>query len=464
MTASIIPPPIVQSTYMTSPTTPTKSIVIDKPAPLDDRQREIEADLQFLLDAQAEQLERGRQGGIADEQTSTGSITPTAQSIRGSRRVSKPVRPKLSLKGARKGIYRSIVALSYVKDEELQIIDAEVHTKDKALAQIDGWEQKRQGLQEARDTIDENDDTVRVQRLKQEADVLQQEINHVEMQLSDLKARQRKLLRRAASVENAVQAKLATYTSSLSLLESDVQQFLSTPPPATKSQPQSSNGTSSVWQLPPKTRTLDMARAQYVGERETVLEQRREIERENEALRSGATVWKEVITQIGDFEKRMRAEMADLSSDPQSAWDEVPPSPSQQMQPSVRLRQLLAHLQPVLESIETKFHTAEENDWRLLIAAIGAEVDAFRQGKVILEGLLGMHPPESDLVDANDPGVSKDEVEDGDGGQEIHELDKSFETTRPGLRRLDSSRTEDSDNDPDPELLFSRGDVDHEGV
>nr|POE86953.1 hypothetical protein CFP56_63985 [Quercus suber] len=465
MTASIIPAPIVQSTYTATPKAPSTSSVIRKPAPLDDRQRDIEADLQFLLDAQADELERGRHGGVSDEQTSTGSSTPTAQSTGSAshRHPSRPVRSKLGLKGARKGIYHSIVALSLVKDEELQVIDAEVHAKDAALAQIDGWEQKRQGLQDARNTIDEHEDTARVQRLKHEAEDLQQEINQVEMQLSDLKARQRKLLRKAASVENAVQAKLATYTSSLSLLDADVQKFLSSTPSDAISHPRSVDGEASVWQLPLKTRTLDMARAHYMGEREAVLAERKTIAREHAALREGAAMWKEVVIQIGAFEKQMRAAMNEMASPPPpNAWDESPPQ--QHPDPSANLRQLLVQLHAVLASIETKFRAAEEHDWRLLIAAIGAELDAFRQGERILQGLLGVHSSspdeESDLVDAPSKDEVEEEEEEEDGGREIHELDKSFETTRPTLKRADSSGTEDTDNDPDPELLFSKGDID----
>lgn len=454
MVASTIPPPIVQSTYAAHLSHPSQSVVIEKAAPLDDRQLEIEADLQFLLDVQAEELERGRRGGIIDDQTSTGSTTPTAHSGRSTsnRHTMRPARRKPGLRSARKGIYNSILALSAVKDEELQLVDAEIDAKDTTLAQMESWEQKRHGLQEARASVDENEDTVRVQRLRQEATTLQQDINHVEMQLFDMKARQRKLLQKAASVENALQAKSATYTSSLSLLEAEVQTFLaSTPVDAMRRH----DAETSVWQLPPTRRTLDMARAQHAADREAVLLERRDIEHENEALRQGALMWKEVTTQVGGFEMKMRAEMSNMSASG-SAWEDPPQSPD----PPTSLRDLLQELQPVLESLEFKFKTAEEKDWRLLIAAIGAELDAFRQGKTILEALLGIKPPEPDLVDADpDEGEGRKVIADEGGGREIHELDKSFGTARPALRSRDSSDTEDTDNDPDPELMFSRRDV-----
>ncbi|KAI6895877.1 hypothetical protein KC355_g20384, partial [Hortaea werneckii] len=84
MSSSMIPPPIVQSTInTTSPKATQKSVILEKPSPLQDRQTELEADLQFLLDAQAEGLAAGLEGGATgEENASTGSTTPTALSVR----------------------------------------------------------------------------------------------------------------------------------------------------------------------------------------------------------------------------------------------------------------------------------------------------------------------------------------------------------------------------------------------
>ena len=120
MDESMIPPPIVESMYASPSRTVAQSIFVEKPSPLQDRQSELEADLQFLLDAQAEGLVRGLEGGLPDDQTSTGSTTPTAQSVRSAsaRRTPNPLRRKPGLRRARKGIFNSILALSTVKDDE----------------------------------------------------------------------------------------------------------------------------------------------------------------------------------------------------------------------------------------------------------------------------------------------------------------------------------------------------------
>jgi len=460
MAASIVPPPIVQSVYADSPKVSLKSVVLipERSSPVDDRQTELEANLQFLLDAQAEGLVQGWESGVTDDHTSTGSTTPTAQSVRnGSARRKARARKKPGLRSARKGIYNSILALSAVKDDQLQEIDIHTRKKEDTLVQIDEWVQKRQGLEAASRHVDESEDAVRAQRLRQEAIVLQQEISVVESQLSDMKARQRKLLRIAENALQSVQAKLASYTSSMSLLEAEVQAFLATRPAESEeiSRPQEAH--TSMWKLPAKQRTLDMAREQWTSDRDGIMQQRSSIEHEKAALDAGAAVWKDVVTHVADFEKRMRVGMANLSSS-QSALHEEPP-PLSDGSPE-RLRELLDNLDTVLEHLERQHKFAEARDWKLLIAAIGAELEALRQGRQILQSVLGITAEPEDhsgsLVDTGE-GENGCETMTGNGGEAIHELDRSFETAR-----RQKTQVSDSEDDPDPELLFSGHDVEHE--
>ncbi|EMC94715.1 hypothetical protein BAUCODRAFT_51990, partial [Baudoinia panamericana UAMH 10762] len=382
----IIPPSIVQSVHTSSPRIAARSVLIEPPTAVSDRQTELEADLQFLLDAQAEGLVKGLEGGLVDDQASTGSTTPTAQSVRSSsaRRRSRPLRKKPGLRTARKGIYTSILALSAVKDEETHVLDAEAQEKEDTLAQIDEWEQKQQGLREATQEAHDGEEAIRAQRLQQEADVLQDEINAVEMQLADLKVRHRKLLRQAAAAENAVQAKLASYTSALGMIEADIQRFLSTKSAASETRQHPQDGTTSMWELPARRRTLEMAWEQWKQDKDVVLLRRKMVEHEKAALDEGAAVWQKVVTQVTSFERSLRASMADMTGS-QSAWEDPPAQPQDNNE---RLRLLLEQLDGVIEHIDASLRLAEKHDWKLLIAAIGAEANALRQGKQILHNVL----------------------------------------------------------------------------
>jgi hypothetical protein len=456
MAASMIPPPIIQSTYTTPPPSASiigKSTVFEHPIASDTREDELHADLQFLLDAQVEALAQGLESGKAGDGASTGSTTPTLNSVRTglSRPGSRPAKKRLGLRSARKGLYTTITALSGIKREELQSLDAEVEEAERKLQQIDTWGTKRKGLEDASSGVDEGEDTVRVQRLRQEADVLQDSIQEVEVQLADMKAKHRKLVRQIAAAENSTQAKLASYTQSISLLEADVQKFLSLQPSVPQPRLEASNGQLSIWQLPPKRRTLEMAKAYFAEERDSTIERRRQVEQEKEALELGGKMWMDVAVSVTEFEKRVRAEMsgADMANSGH-AWDDQP-----QSSPGERLKELLVQMDTVMGDLESKLHTAEEKNWKLLIAAIGAELDALRQGRTILKGVLGEPEPELEpqLGDVHSESAIVGEMDSGD---EIRGLDKSFETAR---RRMSNG---DTDDEPDPELLFSTHDTDTE--
>ncbi|KAK4508245.1 hypothetical protein PRZ48_001983 [Zasmidium cellare] len=448
--ASMIPPPIVQSVHQPTANPAAESAIIEKPSPFEDRQHELEADLQFLLDAQVEGLTRGLEGGGLDDRSSTGSTTPTVQSVRSesTRRQRRPVRKQLGLRSARKGIYNSIIALSALKDDELRDIDDQIEEHENTLEQIESWEQKRDGLKEASAKVDSSEQTVRVQRLRQEADVLQTEINQVEMQLMEMKSRHRKLVRQAADAENSIQAKLASYTNSIRLLEEDVQKFLSVKPSGADAHPASQDGKQSMWELPSKRRNLDMAKEYWNQQRDSTVTERQQHEQEKVAYVEGAAMWKEAVTEVNGFERQLRTEMAALrpsSPNSQSAWeDQAEPGEG----PSDGLKSLMNQIDVVIDSLEKKHEIAEGRGWKLLIAAIGAELDALKRGKQILSNVLGV-TAEADVVDTNGQDLMKT-----DSGDEIRALDQSFMTTRPVGPA--SSVHEDEHDGPDEDLLFSK--------
>lgn len=429
-----------------------ESRVVSQASTSDDTQREIEADLQFLLDAQADGLIRGLGSSSLEGGNSTGSVTPTVESVRHSStsRQPKSTRRQPGLRSARKGIHNSIVALSALKDEELKDVQRQIEDNEKTSRQIDSWEKKRQGLQDASANVDSSEEMVRVQRLKQEADMLQADINKIELQLTEMKTRHRQLLRQAENVENAVQAKMASYSSSLCMLEEDIQKFLR----LHDTQPTAS-ANSRIYELPsgklhPQGRNLETLRESLGEQRHSIQRQQERHEHEKSAYEEGASMWKEAVTEISALEKQLRAGMRrPTSPGSQSAWEDPPSNPIG----TQNLNEILAEMDTVITSLEEKHRIAEERHWSLLIAAIGAELDALRQGKEILHGVLGIAT--ESLVDTNGHQVTKSSSHD-----EIHELDKSFETARPLESRASDSG--DDHDEPDPELLFSRQDADNE--
>jgi chromosome segregation ATPase len=290
-------------------------------------------------------------------------------------------------------------------------------------------------------------ETVRIQRLRSEAESVAEEIYKVELQLAEMKTKHRKLLKQAAAIDNSVQAKMASYSSSLRMLEDDIQKFLNFKPSEEATRPASREGKSSIWQLPPKRRNLEMAKEYWSEQHESFVSQRKQTEHEKDALVDGASLWQETVVEVADFEKQLRAEMAMLApslTDSHSAWEEPPTTTATE-----RLRDLLRQMGELIASLQRKLQISQDRNWKLLIVAIGAEVDALRRGKEILAGVLG-----DTGEDVKDEVTEKNDV-DGEGQNDeeiIDQLDKSFMTAR-GVGEL--SDAEDDDH-PNPELLFSK--------
>ncbi|KAK5019116.1 hypothetical protein LTR39_000580 [Cryomyces antarcticus] len=422
-TTSPLPPPPI-----------TASIEIpDTMLAMERREKHLQHDLQFLLDAQAEGLMAGLGGEVPDDLASNGSSTPTAQSIRSSRvvPVRQPVQKKIGLRGARRGIWRAIRELAEIKAEEAAMLQEDMDRNHMVLSQIEGWEKKREGLDKQIEDIRDNEDGSRAQSLKHEADSLQNEINEMELRLSEMRTRHRLITAELSVIENSVQSKLSSYTASLSLLDSQVQNFLARPPVQLSKSPTTS---SSFLSLPPKRRTLYMAKDHWTAENAALQKRREKTEIELEALQEGAVVWKDAVHEVTDFEKRLQESMR------------TAPSPEE----------LLSQMGQTVTQLESKLKLAETRNWKLLVCCIGAELEAFRQGREILESTLSSG---HDAGGTQEQGESSpDSPEDSrSGGSDIHELDAAFDNGHPSL----GGRTYDTEDDePDPELLISHQDTD----
>ena len=452
MLASMIPPPIVQSTYVTAPrdasTSPTMA---HRPRVKESRESQIEAELQFLLDAQAEALMKDFEEERLQDQVSTRSTTPTISSVR-SLSNPRPVRLRgkpPSLKRSRKGIHRLIVTLASVKDDELHLADEDLVRSDQTLERIRHWEDKRRRLEEAPRRVSEEDDAVNLAKVQHEADALQDEINEAEQRLDEMKSRHRKLMREATTINNSIQAKLASYKSSLRMLEADVQRFLESDLGPAAPRRSLENTGESILDLPPRRRTLRLAKAHLTEERNGIVQHMDIIQHEKRALKDGAVMWKEVVAQVTDFERQLASEMR-----MQSAASTAVANTSLKLRAAdstVRLKALLEKMGDVIAGLDNKIEIAGERRWNLLIAAMGAELDALKRGEEILERLA--HGSDHKSGENADSEIHTNEDPSDDIQTDASpNLDRSSGTT---ARRRHGSDELDSEGHPDPELLFS---------
>jgi len=350
------------------------------------RAKQLQLDLQTLLDAQSEALLAG-QGG-QDGTSSNGTRTPSSDSPRAHTHtipVRQPSSKTITLPSARRGISRTMASFHQLKDEEAHLLAHQLTERDSALSSIDHFTSKRAGLESSILSITSEPSAQRAQRLTSEANTLEHQIQEFETQLLEMHARHRSLVAEAASVENSVQSKTSSYKASLSLLDSQVKQFLKRPPverlaPLDPRQFPHLEQDENFYTLLPARRTLEMAKEHWTHERLALTHERQNVELERDALREGGAVWGEVVREVTNFEQSLRREMASAASKHKlSPQDE-----------GSGMRELLQQMGDTMRFLEVKLSLAEAKDWKLLICSIGAELEAFRAGRHILLDALGM--------------------------------------------------------------------------
>lgn len=329
--------------------------------------------IQSLLDFQNEALNGRYQDD--GESASQRSLTPTRSTFSGSVRnlsasgampLRQPAKKKTTLKGARRGIGKSMHEFAALKNEELKITENESTHRKTALDKITMLETKRESVQHEITVLEQRASGDESNSLRNEAQTVQNEIHELEGRLMELKAKHRHLTDQAEQLENTAASELSSYQGALNLVDKEVRSFLRHPPVKQGLGPRSLQLGQDMYSLRPERRTLELAKEQWIAELETLEEHRTETENERSALIEGSKTWREVVQKIDDFEQLVRSHMKNSASSPDSTSSVV-----------ASLDQTMHFLEECLQEAETK-------DWKLLICAIGPELESFRQARSLL--------------------------------------------------------------------------------
>lgn len=454
------PPPIAQSVVLpmrhAEPSTsrgnvrPPTTTGSDPLLVIERRQRAIQKELQGLLDAQSAGLVRGFGGGA--EGSEAGSSTPTAAGRSREREGIVPVRqPKkkvMSLRGARRGLLRDMEMLAGVKEEESRVLGEEMKRRERVLERVKAWEERMQAVQgelEAYSGSGEDgragEEYTEVTALQKQERTIDHEIRELEDRLMQLRARKNWLGERIREGVNRREARLSSYKGALREVESEVKEFLRRPPVDRSLVMGTQEGFTA---LPPSRRTLGMAKEWWTRELTTLSTRQTAADAEKTALHEGAELWTSTIDIVTAFEEDLRRQMASTTApDAQGLHEQV------------------GKMGDVIAKLESNLHVAESKHWNLLVCAVGAELEAFKEGEGILRGALGMDESPEETFYSTD-----------DGGR------RSLEVTTEGLNaggsgsgngsalRRESSREESTSEDEGPnlaELMVDRS-LDEGGV
>jgi predicted nucleic acid-binding Zn-ribbon protein len=504
-------------------------------AVLQRRERAIQKELQILLDAQSAGLLHGRTGpapGTEESiyESSEGSKTPTRAGSEGTRSrsrdgrsrsqsygirkdtggvipVRQPRKQKISLRGARRGIASSIADLHTLKSHESDITNQTVIELKTYLTQVSKWETKLGSFSTSISEIGSGSEAREISELQTEKGAVENEIRDLEDRLLGLKARDRHLGAQIHELENRKEAKVSSFKEGRRGVEVEVREFLKRPlsddvvmllpvqavggdewsntSVADEAKDTELNGEGAMFlTLPPKRRTLEMAKVFLSGCISAMETQATNIANERIALDEGARMWDEGISQVVAFEEELYREMkADASalkdaSKSKSRIDSNGEGPTKEIS---NLKARISKMDSVISDLEAKVRRAETEGWNLLICGLGAEMEAFREGRGILHQVLGDIAPdeikETSLPHTDDSGQGHglDEMNEGtDGtngvrngasknGGTVKTDDGEGDRERVARREVVyRSETESEDDGPHPDLLVSQDDEDED--
>jgi hypothetical protein len=496
------------------------------------REKGIEKEFQELLDMQAAGLVSG--GAEQSDTTSqserdvfsdTGSSTPTGtfystatsrsrmlasieQPTRSTARgdvipVRQPRRAQpQGIRAARNGLRKSMARLADLKAEENAHVTLAVSQRKQALSQLRHLASRQNNIKGELRALEEDEQEPlgkELRDLEGEHGTLSAEIQELEERLVGMRNRRRWLEGKMDDVRNRRDAGLSGYRGALKEVESEVAIMMRRPSikpldiqalrsrsgsvPGEMNENQPSPGGAEFLRLIPERRTVEMAKQWWEGEIAILEARKAAVDKEREALEKGAEVWAETIKIVSDFESDLRKLMRGDVSPNGMANGKAAATPTHEEVVGMQLPRMAA----VITELEERLRVAEENHWNLLICAIGAELEAFKEAEHVLHETLrtdddSIHPkaqkqrngslvdlePDADTdadTDAEGEKVSEEPREESDNEVPADLLVSHFEdhdghdhrggARPPMLLRIDSGASE---NDVPPEFLREQSD------
>ena len=415
--------------------------------------------LQHLLDAQSTGLLAGLgknedvSTSLASRRSSTSGsdLTERPESkSRSPQRVSKSLPPRhVSLHSARAGIIKTLQELSALSTQKTSVLESYLSSQTSFLKSLYSITKKRQGITTSINSIknDPHSGNPPISALIAAETALDREILESEEKVRNLKAKRVAVNQEREQRENKLGAKLSSWQAAADDLERNIRdRILRSPPPDLEGTGSRDKG---VWALPQDRRTVELVTEDTEEQKRALEKQIKDVEEEREACVSGGEIWTSVVQTVENVESGLREEMGKLGI------------AGTKIRQEGGMRRVLALLDDAIAKVETKADVAEDRDWSLLICCIGAELEALREGREMLDGTLDLS--ETDLMGANGVSVSGSpygaavEKHIGMSTREVNgtgSLSSDAGASRERVRYVERSEEED-DEPPGPELLIS---------
>lgn len=316
--------------------------------------------------------------------------------------VRQPRRKPMGLVAARTALARNMSVLADLKTEEDVVLTAAIATRKKALTQLKRLAGRKAGIVDQLKALESDSQEPLGQELRElgrERSAVSREIVELEERLVGLRSRKRWLDGRIEDVNNRREAGLSGYKNALKEVDASVSTLLTRPPvkpldleavrPPKRDEEgneipdgiaQSPGGVEFL-RLRPERRTIAMARDWWESEIRILEDRKGDVDKDRAALEEGVRVWQEAMKLVSDFETRLGKEMKGEIHDEGKGKNKEPT-------PEEVMHDQLDKMAEVITGLERLLLKAEDRSWNLLICAIGAELEAFRQADQLLRDAI----------------------------------------------------------------------------
>ena len=453
----------------------------------------VQRELQQLLDAQSVGLLSGlgkeliHSHSPSSQQSSKLSIrTPNRSPPASSAQVRKreKSRSSIPLNTARSSIHKALIQLSRLKASESSALAVQQESLSTFLSSLNSLTTKKRGIEGAiRGIEDENPNNAATgdseamglepscnatsTGLANEEARLSSEIHSLETRLYELKARLTHIRRLQQERENRLAARLSSWNGALAGVNKAIQREvlegrgLEDLYPSLRNSGRRRKDGQGVWALPRERRTVELVKEDVEGKIGELLEKKGGVEREEKACVDGAAVWKDALRYIEAVEQRMKSEMESPGHNAKGKENDASVNVSNGVE--VGMAGVLDLMNQTIGKLEENATIAEEQRWNLLVCAVGAELEALKQGRDMLlhavngaGGLLdGPEEPESSMMTARSRFSDSTQKVQGDKSATEREQTGTFikgNGTHPLVDIPTSDQRENNDGAPPVEM------------
>ncbi|KAI4276363.1 MAG: hypothetical protein LQ337_002534 [Flavoplaca oasis] len=419
----------------------------------------LQSHIQYLLNIQSDRLLEGLGGKATAEPSSHSKFrsNPNPKDIHhhassaGNRARELQSQTPPTLRGARRQISTAISDLHTLKSQTADLARADLTATVEEHKHITSLQTKKSQLEATIAELESSPTSKEIDALTAEEEALDKKIYELENQLYELKARRGAVKQRVRERKNKVEARISSWKGSLEILGKEEEGVLARGPVvsagggntqvgkgkgngATEAEREGNGTGESVWDLPPKRRTLTMVGEFYEHESAGLRKRLEDVEMEARALDEGKQVWEDVVREVEKVEGSLEGELKGLAEYDGGDAEE---------QRINGMKRVLEAMAQTRERVGRYLKMAEEKGWNLLVVCVGAELEALVEGEEVLRSVLGV---EGGGVDGVMHKMNGGNGKSGGGEQEMAGEKGMVEDTE--------------DDEPGPELLLSApGDV-----